>query len=241
MYAVTSVGNGVTSGGVSSTVQGNVATGGNSVADVANFSGTGQTWRVHRFTGSGTFSVSVANQSFQAVMVGGGGMGGKGQDSRGGGGGCAGEVIHLSPLSLSATSYSVTVGGTDAASSIGGVGTARKGQPGGVGVWANAGGASGSGQPGGARSDDTWRGGSGGGQGGPGPSGDVNWGNTYGGAGITIPIINEYGAEGGGGAGNNGWGLTGRGYGGGGRGNFGTEPGYGPGSAGIVVFAYRLV
>lgn len=219
----------------------NEATGGQ-ITDVDNYNNTGQKWRIHTFTGNDSLNVLRAVKPFSVVMVGGGGFGGwcENRDSRGGGGGGGGEVIYVQSVSLPVGNVGVAVGGTDGGSSVAGVGSARPGQRGGSNVWNNRGGNSGSGQPGGNPSEDTWRGGSGGGQGGPGPSGDVNWGNTYGGPGITIPIINQYGAEGGGGAGNNGWGLQGRGYGGGGRGNQATEPGYGPGAAGVVAIAYQI-
>jgi len=52
----------------------NSATGG-TVTDVDNYNGTGQKWRVHTFTDSGTFTVTNAGKPFRVLVVGGGGGG----------------------------------------------------------------------------------------------------------------------------------------------------------------------
>jgi hypothetical protein len=52
----------------------NEATGG-TVNDVTNYNGTGETWRVHRFTGNGTFTITRGALPFRALVVGGGGGG----------------------------------------------------------------------------------------------------------------------------------------------------------------------
>lgn len=88
----------------------NSATGG-TVTDVPNYNGTGQTWRVHTFTASGTFTVAMAAQPFRALVIGGGGSGGSGQNvyAHGGGGG-AGGVFLSDTLTIPAGIHAVTVG-----------------------------------------------------------------------------------------------------------------------------------
>lgn len=81
----------------------NSATGGNSTTDVSDYLGTGQTWRVHVFTSSGTFSVSQGPQTFKYFVLGGGAGGGYGT---GGGRGYSSE----STVSLPTGNISVTVG-----------------------------------------------------------------------------------------------------------------------------------
>ena len=81
----------------------NAATGG-TVTDVPNYNGTGQTWRVHTFTSSGTLTVSVGSQPFAAAVQGGGAGGGYGA-----GGGRGAFTQNLS-LNLPAGSHAVTVG-----------------------------------------------------------------------------------------------------------------------------------
>jgi len=88
----------------------NAATGG-SVTTVSNYNGTGQRWRVHTFTGSGTFTVQSADKPFRVLVVGGGGSGGSGNQvyAPGGGGGAGGLIEHRSQT-LKAQAYPVTVG-----------------------------------------------------------------------------------------------------------------------------------
>ena len=68
----------------------NSATGG-TVTDVDDYNGTGQKWRVHTFTSSGTFTVQVADQPFR-VLVGGGGGGGAGGGGAAGASGSGGRI-----------------------------------------------------------------------------------------------------------------------------------------------------
>lgn len=86
----------------------NLATGGNSTVDVANYNSTGQLWRVHTFTSSGTFAVSDSPgiYAFRVLVIGGGGGGGSGTN---GGGGGAGGVVDTTSF-LGTGNLSVTVG-----------------------------------------------------------------------------------------------------------------------------------
>lgn len=91
----------------------NLATGG-TTTDVTNYNGTGQTWRVHTFSTSGTFTVTRAPQPFSYAIIGGGGGGGShinfGGNPGAGGGGGGGQNINAS-ATLSTGAISVTVGG----------------------------------------------------------------------------------------------------------------------------------
>jgi len=88
----------------------NIATGG-SVKDVSNYNGSGQKWRVHTFTGNGTFNVEVAAQPFRALVVAGGGGGGYGgQYALAGGGGGGGGMIENTAVSIGVGAHPVTVG-----------------------------------------------------------------------------------------------------------------------------------
>ena len=121
--AVSSLGNGATvSATPITTFNFNAASGGTETT-VTNYNGTGQTWKVHEFTSGGTLTVSAAPTTFRAYI--GGGNGG-GQSS-----GCCGSCAQRASfggqytndaLSLSATSYSVVVGG-------GGAGSIWQGHP----------------------------------------------------------------------------------------------------------------
>lgn len=62
------------SNSITSTVLGNDASGG-TVTEVSDYNGTGQTWRVHEFTSSGTLTFSMANEPVR-VYIGGGNSGG---------------------------------------------------------------------------------------------------------------------------------------------------------------------
>lgn len=83
----------------------NSATGGTETI-VSNYNGTGETWKVHKFTSNGTFNVTNAGELFKLLVVGGGGGGGC---SHGGGGG-AGQFVLNNNTTLSSQSYSVTIG-----------------------------------------------------------------------------------------------------------------------------------
>lgn len=224
IIASNSVGNSATSGAVASTVQGNVATGG-SQSDVANYLSTGQTWRIHTFSGTSTLSVSVATTTFKVLAAGGGGAGGGPDQSRGGGGG-GGGAVNTGTINLSVGNNTVAVGGNSGTSSIGSV-SAAGGGAGGPGNTSSGGarngGTSGNGNLGGFNSTDSWNGGGGGGAGGAGGNGrgSENAGGI-GGAGVVNNITGSnitYGAGGQGGS----------------LGNWGSS-----GQAGTVVVAYRL-
>lgn len=91
----------------------NAATGG-TTADVANYNGTGQTWRVHTFTSNGNFIVTDVSSTFSALVVAGGGdgtlnyVGGVPTGTTVGGG--AGGMLTDTALTLVPTTYAVVVG-----------------------------------------------------------------------------------------------------------------------------------
>jgi len=143
----------------------NNATGG-TVTTVPNYNGTGQTWKVHKFTSSGTFTVTenYGFHQFNVLVVGGGGGGGAsgggsdraGQYYRGGGGGGGG--YRTSSISLAVASHTVTVGAGAAGTAVSNTGTNRGGNSsigtitstgGGGGNWLLTGGTGGSGGGGG--------------------------------------------------------------------------------------------
>lgn len=64
---------------------------------------------IHTFTSSGTLQVISGTKSVEVLVVAGGGQGGNGSTAGGGG---AGGVVYSSGLSLSAGSYTATVGAT---------------------------------------------------------------------------------------------------------------------------------
>lgn len=86
----------------------NSATGGNSVVDITNYNGTGETWRVHSFTSNGTFTVQSSFENYRVLVVGGGGGGNTNTYNGGGGGG--GGLYYNANQSISPGSYPVTVG-----------------------------------------------------------------------------------------------------------------------------------
>jgi hypothetical protein len=161
----------------------NDATGG-TTTEVSNYNGTGQTWRVHTFNSSGTFTVTASTQTFRGLVVGGGGAGGGALGGGGGGGG----VNNNTSLTLSNQAYTVTVNGGGAtqfvspgSSSLGSVMTAQGGFGGqGSGNGSN-GGASGSPTSnGGGSGNNSNEGGGGGGAGGGGGSSVGNGGGLPG-------------------------------------------------------------
>lgn len=87
----------------------NAATGG-TTADVTNYNGSGETWRVHTFSSNGTLSVTSATNPFRVLAMGGGGGGG-GTNGPGGGGGQGGRSYVNNSQTLAATNYSITIGG----------------------------------------------------------------------------------------------------------------------------------
>jgi hypothetical protein len=106
--AVNAVGKGQNSDNSPGAVQSNSATGGTTTT-VSNYNGTGQTWRVHQFTSSGTLDISNAIHSFRVLWIGAGGQGGYAQTSWVGGGG-AGGFVENNNFSITAGSHSITVG-----------------------------------------------------------------------------------------------------------------------------------
>jgi hypothetical protein len=64
---------------------------------------------IHTFTSSGTFQVLSGTKNIEVLVVAGGGQGGNGSTAGGGG---AGGVVYSSSLSVSAGSYTATVGAT---------------------------------------------------------------------------------------------------------------------------------
>lgn len=95
----------------------NLATGGTETT-VTNYNGTGQTWKVHTFTGNGTLSVTRNQDLFSILVVGGGAAGcigvcGTGQSScAGSGGGGGGYVNTNTTISLGSHTVTIGLGGT---------------------------------------------------------------------------------------------------------------------------------
>lgn len=212
-------------GGNGTTTNWNDASGG-TISTVSNYNGTGQTWKIHSFSSSSTFTVNSGPSNFSTLVVGGGGGGGCGQSVwNGGGGGGGGARTYSTTTSLSNGAYTVTVGGGGGAcgGSEGGGGGAGGQSKLGPSITANGGG-----------------GGAGGccGNGGAGP---VSGGTIY-----TItgsPV--RYGQNGGSGGNNPNYGPRGAAPGGGGGGAvIGSGGPYATGNqsghAGIVIAAYRV-
>jgi len=79
-------------------------------------------YRTHVFTSSGTFSVSEANSNIQLLVIAGGGQGGvqdcgQANTAGTGGGGGAGGLIYVASQAISATNYTITIGGSETNSS----------------------------------------------------------------------------------------------------------------------------
>jgi hypothetical protein len=87
----------------------NSATGG-SVTTVSNYNGTGETWKVHTFTGSGTLSVTSAPLEFNILVVNGGTGGGDANCSRGYPGGSGGNMRVFTGISIPTGSIPIVVG-----------------------------------------------------------------------------------------------------------------------------------
>lgn len=81
---------------------------------VFNYNNTGQTWRVHTFSSSGTLTVLSALKPFRVLAIagGGGGAGGVGNIAQGGvgGSGGAGGMLENQSVSLDVAPFSVVVG-----------------------------------------------------------------------------------------------------------------------------------
>ena len=191
----------------------NDATGG-TIAEVDNYNGTGERWRVHRFTGNGTLNVSLAVQPFRVLVVGGGGGGGAGGGAQHGGGGDGGWGSDTT-TALTTGAHTITVGG--GGGGAGGASTA-------FGITGN-GGKAGAYQGGGDTHGAT-----------NGPNSDTH-GAPFG-AISTVPF--RFGAQGlgfHGWRGNNGPPNTGRG---GDGGNNTGSPGPTGGGSGVVIVAYQI-
>lgn len=88
----------------------NIITGGATVTDVVNYNGTGETWRVHKFTSTGASSLVVDYiiDPVNVLIVAGGGRGG---DIGGGGGGAGGMLVGTLPAThFPKGTYSLSVG-----------------------------------------------------------------------------------------------------------------------------------
>ena len=68
-------------------------------------------YKYHTFTSSGTFQVTSGAGDVDALIIAGGGGGGGGQNYYHGGGGGAGGMIELTAQTVSAQSYTITIGG----------------------------------------------------------------------------------------------------------------------------------
>lgn len=233
----------------------NAASGGTETTDT-NYNGSGETWKIHTFTTSGTLTVtqSVGVFPFRVLWVGGGGNGGAVNTAVhgavGAAGGGAGRVCESTNFSISSGAHTVTVGAG------GGNDTVAFGQtaPGGGYGGSPAGGAGGAGGSGGGGGGSHSTGGAGGAAvagtpiagfgaaGGNAPTGGMasqpggNAGGTTGSGGYYESDItgatDQYGR-----GGNNSTGAgTNSGYGSGGNGGNNAS---GPGQSGVVIVAYR--
>lgn len=89
---------------------------GGTVVDVANYLGTGRTWRVHTFANGQTAQVLRAATPVRMLMLGSGGGGGNGYPNGFGG---AGGMLELCPT-FSPGAYAVTVGAAGTAAGVDG-------------------------------------------------------------------------------------------------------------------------
>lgn len=204
----------------------NLATGGIE-ATVTNYNGTGQTWRTHTFSSSGTLAVARGPLPFTTLVVGGGGAGGNGGSAwNGGGGGSGGATTFSTTTTLAAGNVTVTVGGGGGISTVGN-GEWQSGNPGSqsaLGAITAAGGAGGPGAVGGN-----------------GGAGALSGGTNYNITGATV-LYGQNGSSGGGNP-NAGAQSSTQGGGGGGAvvgsgGPFWT--GASNGRNGVVIVAYRI-
>ena len=230
----------------------NAATGG-TITTISNYNGTGQTWKVHKFLSSGTLVVSSAPQIFRVLVVGGGG--GSGWWNKGAGGGGGGMFTNDS-LIYSTGSKAVTVGGSNAASSLAGVGTGSPGIDGSGGRVGNGGASGAPTAHAGGNGDNVYSSGGGGGAGGaggsprgyelggvggPGKANNITGSSTYyaggGGGAHNMGIGNPAapgGAGGGGSTDQNGTNGLGGGAGG------ASHGGWPKGGSGVVIIAYQI-
>lgn len=245
VWGVNVAGRGVPSIAKSVTIGYNAASGGVETT-VADYNGTGETWKVHEFTSNGTLSITSAFQPFNFLLVGGGGYGGggspdNGATSRGGGGGGSGEVDYRTDQILSTGSYPIVVGTERNNSTFNSI-TALAG---GSGSSCTGGSNTGNGFSGGSCGGDPHHKGGGGGAGSNGNGGNAGFGGAGGGAATSNNITGSSVSYAGGGNGGNsiisggGNGNTGIGLGAGGRGG-GSQGSAGAGRSGYFAIAYRI-
>ena len=227
----------------------NAATGGTE-STIVNYNGSGETWKVHLFTGNGTLSVTqaVGVFPFRVLWVGAGGASSGFNPYHGasGGGGGAGRVVNADNYTLSVSAHAVTVGAAGAGQVNGASQFYSQTAPGG----GSGGGAGGGGGSAGGS------GGGGGGSHGPGGSGGAAVPGTplpgYGTAGGNAPTGGMASQSGGNAGGSTGSGagytsnITGADVVYGRGGNVGATGGGTYGSAGlspaggVVIVAYRI-
>ena len=87
----------------------NIATGG-TVTTVANYNGTGQTWKVHTLSNAQVLSVTKSGLAFTVLVVGGGGGGSGTEQSRGGCGGGGGAYTYNTSASFAVGSFTASIG-----------------------------------------------------------------------------------------------------------------------------------
>lgn len=87
----------------------NVASGGTETT-VTNYNGTGQTWKVHTFTGNGTLTVTSSTQNFRVLVIGGGGGSGGASGGYTGGIGGGGGVYESLGRTIPNGTSAITVG-----------------------------------------------------------------------------------------------------------------------------------
>ena len=225
----------------------NAASGGTE-ATVANYNGTGQTWKTHTLTGNGTLTVTSGGSSFSVLVVGAGNNGSAGQglgpaSPYGGSGGDGGKVLTYSGA-LTIGANTVTIGLTGGANtSVSSVSSSAgtTAAAGGGGYHRTNGGAGSTGTSSSISGTASYYGGAGGGgaggntsaqrqggAGGAGGGGAGGPGGIYGWAGGSGSAGNSYGGGGGGGGGAT---ADNAGGGAGGGGAF---------YAGVAIIAYQI-
>ncbi len=88
-----------------------------------NYTYNSVSYRIHKFTGSGTWTLLNGNLDVDILVLGGGGSGGGGNNSNHGAGGGAGGILWRPLKTLTPGSYTVTVGGVATWSNSGTEGT----------------------------------------------------------------------------------------------------------------------
>ena len=77
----------------------------------------GTNYKIHAFTGNGTFEVTAGSGDVDVLLVGGGGSGGGSLDYGAGGGGGGGQTRYETGVSVTGTTYSIVVGAGGAGAS----------------------------------------------------------------------------------------------------------------------------